>query len=264
MLITLENIQNQQFNQRFRGYDMAEVDAFLDKIAESYLFLSTKNEKLTEELDSVKNERIQSVEEEQSFKNAIISAQSFADDMKNKAENHATLLKEDAKEKATAILENAQHEIQTLQEQITLLSGEKERIKEELRTFLNTYLARVDDDSIAEPQVCPPADAEIVNIDQAPDLKEEPADQPKLEMEPADSNQDENSVESEDDIAILYEKIDLDDDLSEAEIAKISEDNLNNFDMVDDLEGDMLYSLDDPLDNQEPAVVIDPLDKETK
>ncbi|MDA3832608.1 MAG: DivIVA domain-containing protein, partial [Spirochaetales bacterium] len=184
MLLTLENLQNQQFNQRFRGYDMAEVDAFLDKIAESYLFVSTENAKLKEELTAVKNAQNHSLEEEQRFKNAIISAQSFADDLKNKAQANATRLQQDAKEKSTTILEATQGELQSLQEQINILAGEKDRIKEELRSFLNTYLAQIDGETVA-----PTAPVETVAMDQAPELMPAVADEatvePALELEKA-------------------------------------------------------------------------------
>jgi cell division initiation protein len=297
MLLTLENIQNQQFNQRFRGYDMAEVDAFLDKVAESYLFLSTENSKLKEELTTIKNERDQSFEEEQRFKNAIISAQSFADDIKEKAEDHAARLEADAKEKSTAILEEAQEEVTTLQDQISILAGEKERIKDELRTFLTTYLSQIEDDSLAQPQTSPPAD--VVSMDQVsefmdsstadeqepdePDSDEPEPDEEKLKMETADLSEEEKDDAEEDDVAILYEKIDLNDDFSTAELSEIEnaepplamdmkidqdpelpDNDSDNPDITDDLEGDMLYSLDDPLDNPEPAVIIDPLDDEKK
>lgn len=277
MLLTLENIQNQQFNQRFRGYDMAEVDAFLDKIAETYLFLSTENSKIKEELTTLKNAQNQSLEEEQSFKNAIISAQSFADDIKQKAESHAARLQEDAKAKSTAILEATQSELQALQNEINVLSGEKERIKDELRSFLTSYLTEIDEDTRPTPQAAPPVDT--VKMDQTPELAD--LVEPKLELEPQAVEQNGEHIDQVDDVAILYEKIDLDDDFALAELDEgadsepplelekssaefdFSTDELDDLDMPD-LDGDMLYSLEDPLDNQGPAVVIDPLDDQEK
>ncbi len=283
MLLTLENIQNQQFNQRFRGYDMAEVDAFLDKIAESYLFVSTENGKLKEELSALKNAQNQSLEEEQSFKNAIISAQSFADDIKNKAETRAARLQEDAKEKSTAILEEAQAQVKSLEAQIMTLGGEKERIKDELRSFLQTYLSKVDEDSPSPQQAAAPV--ETVSMDQFPGLVDidEPVVEPEpeapaLEREEPIAQDDDDSPGAHDDIAILYEKIDLADDFSLDELSALEETesapvaeatpdfapgDLDDLDMPD-LDGDMLYSLEDPLDNPGPAVVIDPLQDEDK
>jgi cell division initiation protein len=294
MLLTLENIQNQQFNQRFRGYDMAEVDAFLDKIAESYLFLSTENGKIKEELNSIKNERNQSMEEEQSFKNAIISAQSFADDIKTKAEKLASRLKEDAKKKSTAILEEAQSEVSSLQDQIGVLAGEKERIKDELRQFLQSYLSQVESDAIGQSQAAPAPSAKVVNMDQIPGLMDDPepvleVEEPaavaeeQFEIEQADSDETSATQSKKEDVAILYEKIDLDDDLNldgladidtseppaamsmeidTSSIPEFSTDELD--DLPTDLDGDMLYSLEDPLDIPEPAVIIEPLDEKNK
>ena len=59
-MLTPENIQNQQFHVRFRGFDVDEVDAFLEKVAEHYLLLSQENEKMAAELDSLKGQQAQS------------------------------------------------------------------------------------------------------------------------------------------------------------------------------------------------------------
>lgn len=267
MFLTLEDIQSQQFSQRFRGYDMTEVDGFLDKLAESYLFISTENERLKEELSGLQNAQTLSLEEEQSFKNAIIAAQSFADDIKTKAEAHAARLHEDAKDKSTAILEEAQREENSLQIRITTLAGEKERIKAELRSFLNTYLNRIDDDSLAISQTADPV--KIGTTEETP----EPMGVLELESRIDDATGD----RGEDDIALLYEKIVLNDDFSAAGLSEMAEteavlegeaapdpagDKLDKLDMGD-IDDDMLYSLEDLLESQGPAVVIDPLaDKE--
>ncbi len=52
-MLTPENIQNQQFHVRFRGFDVDEVDAFLEKVAENYLVLIKDNEKLKEKLNAI-------------------------------------------------------------------------------------------------------------------------------------------------------------------------------------------------------------------
>lgn len=264
MFLTLEDIQTQQFNQRFRGYDMAEVDGFLDKLAESYLFISTENDRLKEELSGLQNAQTLSLEEEQSFKNAIIAAQSFADDIKTKAEAHAARLQEDAKDKSTAILEEAQREENSLQIRITTLAGEKERIKAELRSFLNTYLNRIDDDSLAISQAADPVN--IVTMEETPE--------PMGVLELESSLDYATEERADDEVAILYEKIVLTDDFSPAGLSEVAEtepsfegesapetagDKLDALAMGD-IDDDMLYSLDDLLDSQEPAVVIDPLD----
>ncbi len=271
MLLTHEMIQSQQFSQRFRGYDMTEVDGFIDKLAESYLFISTENERLKEELSGLQNAQSLSQEEEQSFKNAIIAAQSFADDIKTKAETHAARLQEDAKDKSTAILEEAQREENSLQGRITTLAGEKERIKAELRSFLNTYLNRIDDDSLPISQTADPV--KTVPMEETPELMG------ALELEPRLDDATEED-RGDDDTALLYEKIILNDDFSPAGLSEIAEgepvlqgesapdspepaaDELDKLDMGN-IDDDMLYSLDDLLASQEPAVVIDPLtDKE--
>jgi len=53
MILTAQDIQSQQFHVRFRGFDVEEVDDFLEKIATAFQTVSEENHKLKDRLESL-------------------------------------------------------------------------------------------------------------------------------------------------------------------------------------------------------------------
>ncbi len=294
-LLTPENIQNQQFHVRFRGFDVEEVDAFLEKVAENYLVLVKENEKLKEELDAIQVERDQIQTQERTFKNAIISAQTIADEMQAKAKQEAHVLKENARLEAQTMLDEATRQESQLKEQISSLLLEKAKLKEELCGFLEAHMERINSQygedmpapEAAEPQPSRSAAASSTAPDPGP--TDETTAEAAAEEEPPAAPDEEHPLfeeapthEDEDDAALadLYEKIDLSEldeegrltDQEEASTESepeppkkaadfsVEENELDDLELsMPDLDGDMLFSLEDPLDKEpEPKVTIDP------
>ncbi len=290
LLLTPENIQNQQFHVRFRGFDVDEVDAFLEKVAENYLVLVKDNEKLRDAMTAIQGERDQVQSQERTFKNAIISAQNIADEMQKKAQQEALVLKENARLEAAALIDEAKAQQAELKLQISSLLLEKQKLKEELQTFLQTHMDRLDSQYPTVGQVGgggqPPAEA-AVRPSIIGDIGNSRQAAPKQEVAPLEEEQEPVFREipeeaSDSDLADLYEKIDLseigDDGLVEPTPAthpsaaaghkksatQFASDALADMELtMPDLDGDMLFTLDDPLDDQANSdIVIDPLKME--
>ena len=50
MTITAQDIQSKQFHVRMRGFDVDEVDKFLEKIAEEFLIITLENKQILEKI----------------------------------------------------------------------------------------------------------------------------------------------------------------------------------------------------------------------
>ena len=257
MTLTAEEIQTQQFHARFRGFDVDEVDAFLEKVAEHYLLLSTDNKKLQERIDTFEAEMTQFKKQEKTFSNAFLSAQKIADEMQEKSKQEADDLLDSSRKEAERIQTEAEERVASLEEEIGRLQGKKDDILGELRQFLQFQLDAIDGKEDSNPYTF------------QPQVKEE------------ESETEKTGAETDDDLDDLYQNIelpDLDDpathDQEEQEESVEDVVNLNTslFDSppddqdednkdqptMPDLDGDMLFSLADPLDQEhEPAVVID-------
>ncbi len=285
-MLTAENIQTQQFHVRFRGFDVDEVDAFLEKVAEHYTLLAEENKRMEAELEAMQGQQAANQSQEDTFKNAIISAQTIADEMKKKATEEADVAISSAREQATAIVDEANSKVAHLEEQITALQGEKARIKDELRDFLTSQIDNLENEISTASMTSAPIH----------EPGQDPQAEPGLELEPAKEQQDEvpEFEARDDDLTDLYEKIELPDDLAgdlnlenvenpmeqssadtqestpaPEELSDLSfatnllgDDQLPDPASIPDLDDDMLFTLEDPLDPpEEPAVVIEPLKK---
>ncbi|OGQ01161.1 MAG: hypothetical protein A2Z51_02005, partial [Deltaproteobacteria bacterium RBG_19FT_COMBO_52_11] len=97
MKFTPLDIQQQQFRVRFRGFDMVEVDNFLDLLANEFEELLKEINQLHEE-DRRKSARIKDLEaSEKEVRNTLVSMQKITEEMKNNARKEGELIIEEAK-----------------------------------------------------------------------------------------------------------------------------------------------------------------------
>jgi cell division initiation protein len=139
MKITPLDIQQQQFRVRFRGFDMVEVDNFLDLAANEFEELLRENNRLKEE-DRQKAEKIQQLERaERDLHNALISAQQICEEMKNQARKEGELIVEEAKGNARKILESAQGQAIQIEGEIAQLRRQRAEFEASLKSILEMH-----------------------------------------------------------------------------------------------------------------------------
>ena len=144
MKITPLDIQQQQFRVRFRGFDMVEVDNFLDLAANEFEELLRENNRLKEE-DRQKAEKIQQLERaERDLHNALISAQQICEEMKNQARKEGELVVEEAKGNARKILEAAQGQAMQIEGEIAQLRRQRAEFEASLRSILEMHQSLLD------------------------------------------------------------------------------------------------------------------------
>lgn len=144
MKITPLDIQQQQFRVRFRGFDMVEVDNFLDLAANEFEELLRENNRLKEE-DRQKAEKIQQLERaERDLHNALISAQQICEEMKNQARKEGELVVEEAKGNARKILEAAQGQAMQIEGEIAQLRRQRAEFEASLKSILEMHQSLLD------------------------------------------------------------------------------------------------------------------------
>ena len=100
MKITPLDIQQQKFKIRFRGFDIREVDEYLDKIADELGALEGKYERMEMENKRLARERQDYRKREETFKRALVSSQKVMEQMKDNAQKSAELIISNAEVKA--------------------------------------------------------------------------------------------------------------------------------------------------------------------
>lgn len=139
MKITSDEIQQKQFNMKFRGFDVREVDAFLDRTAGSVASLAAENEKLKEENARLTLATRGYKEREETFKRAMLNAQEVLDQMKKNAQKSADLVIAKAEIKAEKILNGAHIRLSQLHEDIMELKRQRMQIEVQIRSVIEAH-----------------------------------------------------------------------------------------------------------------------------
>ncbi len=139
MKITPLDIQNQQFKIKFRGFDVREVDTFLEQLADSFEALLSGNKNLLEEIRRLKLEVQGYKKREETFKRAMLNSEKVLEQMKQNAQKSSELIIADAEVKAEKILNRAQNRLAQLHEDITELKRQRMQIEVQIRSIIESH-----------------------------------------------------------------------------------------------------------------------------
>jgi cell division initiation protein len=144
MKTTPLDIQQQKFKVRFRGFDIQEVDRFLEQMAEAFELLQRENEIAQEETSRIKLESQGYREREETFKRAMLNSQKVMDQMKTNARKSAELIIAGAEVNAEKILNKAQNRLAQLHEDIAELKRQRMQIEIQIRSVIETHAKLLD------------------------------------------------------------------------------------------------------------------------
>jgi cell division initiation protein len=139
MKMTPLDIQQQQFKIKFRGFDVREVDAFLEQMANAFESLQIENNHLNQEIKRLQLEAKGYREREESFKRAMLNSQKVLEQMKENARKSAELVVAEAEVKAEKILSRAQNRLSQLHEDIVELKRQRSQIEVQIRSVIEGH-----------------------------------------------------------------------------------------------------------------------------
>jgi len=138
--ITPVDIKNQKFGKSLRGYDPSEVDAFLEMVASTLEDQVKENAELKEKLSSVESTLTGYKDLEGNLKEALLTAQKSAEEIRENAQKEAQLLMRETKMKAERKTEESYSLLSRLKKQIADLDNLKKEYIIRLRSMLETHL----------------------------------------------------------------------------------------------------------------------------
>jgi cell division initiation protein len=139
MKVTPLDIQQQQFKTRFRGFDIREVDTFLEQMAETVESLQRENQNLGDEVRRLEMEIQGYRKREETFKRALLNSQKVLDQMKDNARRSAELIIAEAEVKAEKILNKAHNRLAQLHEDITELKRQRTQIEVQISSIIEAH-----------------------------------------------------------------------------------------------------------------------------
>jgi cell division initiation protein len=150
MRITPLDIQQKQFSSRLKGFDMEEVDSFLELIREEMEELLRENANLREETKRYEKQLKDYKNLETTLKDTLIGTQQMVEEYKNTAKKDAELIKKESELRAEEILRGAQEQVVKIHEDITDLKGIRRHFKEELKRLIESHLRMMEFDKERE------------------------------------------------------------------------------------------------------------------
>ncbi len=139
MNTTPSDIHQRQFRIRFRGFDVREVDSFLDQVADDLETMIGENADRQKEFKRLRGEIQQYKDREIAFKDAMVNAQKALDHMRINADKEAELVVAEAEMKAEKILSTAHNRLTQLHEDISELKRQRMQLEVELGTVLEAH-----------------------------------------------------------------------------------------------------------------------------
>jgi cell division initiation protein len=139
MKITPLDIQQQKFKTRFRGFDVREVDVFLEQVANTFESIHRTNQELQEEVRRHELEIQGYQKREETFKRALLNSQKVLDQMKDNARKSAELIIAEAEVKAEKILNKAHNRLAQLHEDISELKRQRMQIEVQIGSVIEAH-----------------------------------------------------------------------------------------------------------------------------
>lgn len=138
-LLTSLDVVNQSFKKSLRGYDSAEVDEFLDHVAETLQFYNQRTKELERDLAA----KQESLDEYDRMKDvlheALLMAQKSADDRVKSAREQANKIISDAREQADAMCREAAEEAERLRAGVEQIRNIRDMYAQEFRGVLAKF-----------------------------------------------------------------------------------------------------------------------------
>jgi cell division initiation protein len=160
MPIRPTDIRRKEFKSGFRGYDANQVDDFLDAVADEYERNHTENQRMREEVSSLRD-RLQQFEDlEGSIRAALVHAEQASNDLRRAATNEAEDLRQSAQREADFTIREAQtrsHQIladssarlERVQDSYEALQEAKKSFTNDFRHLLKTFMDMMDNMEIS-------------------------------------------------------------------------------------------------------------------
>lgn len=139
MKITPVDIKNQKFAKSFRGYDPSEVEGFLEAVASTLEELLLENRQLKEEFSEAKATLKGYTDLESNLKDALVTAQKSAEEIRQNAQKEAELLMRETKLKAERNLQETYDTVSRMKKQIADLENLKREYFVRFKSLLDTH-----------------------------------------------------------------------------------------------------------------------------
>ncbi len=147
-MLTPLDIENKAFSKSMRGYNVDEVDEFLDQIIVDLQNIMAENSNLEKKNKRLEEELYNFKQSETSMLSTIESAQKLMTDISESVEKRAEVIIKNAHLDAEVIQRDAKESVARLAEENRQMKQKLKRMKDRYRQMLEDELKSLDNDSM--------------------------------------------------------------------------------------------------------------------
>ena len=151
MKLTPLEIKKQDFKVRVRGFDPAEVETFLEMVADEYERILTERGALQEEVTKLKTQLKDYRQVEKTLQETLMNAQESVSQSRENSKREAQIIMREAELKAEKILDEARERLDKMKNEVSILKAQKESFAKRLKHLLESqieliHVLEIDDD----------------------------------------------------------------------------------------------------------------------
>ena len=156
-MITSDQIHEKEFSLKLRGYNEAEVDAYLDQLAAYLDNLSKENKELRERLKSTTDQLTYMKNLESTLRDTLVTAQRSAEETTRSAKVRSDEIIQSANQEAARIVAQANAEADAVRRQLGTLRQQAATYRQNFRMRLSSQMQLLDDSGLGREKADEPA-----------------------------------------------------------------------------------------------------------
>lgn len=145
-MLTPLDIENKRFSKTLKGYNVDEVDDFLDQLTLEYEKLYKENAEYKEQIEQDKRDLEHYKNVEHTLQNTLVMAQTTAEDIKSMAQKQADQIIRDAQSQARQAVDGITKEEYEIRKRTEELKRQFDVYKAKMEALLISQLELLQDD----------------------------------------------------------------------------------------------------------------------
>jgi len=146
MALTPLDIHNKRFTRVLRGYDVDEVDKFLDQVIKDYELVIRESEELEKKVADLENKLGHFTNIEDTLNKSILVAQETAEELQSSAKKESKLIIKEAEKNADRIVNEALSKSRSIYIEIEDLKRQAKVFRTRFKTLVEAQLDMLSSD----------------------------------------------------------------------------------------------------------------------
>lgn len=138
------DVVNKKFSKQFRGYNVQEVEQFMQEMGETLGDLAEDKTVLEDKAARLETLLEEHKQREETLRDTLMTTQKMIDQLKATARKEAQLIIEEAQQKAEEILNQAHLRLAQIHDDITELKRQRTQFEVKLRSLLDAHFQILD------------------------------------------------------------------------------------------------------------------------